>query len=52
MALPGSPKYPQGQGFIAAASINREGNVTDTAALAIVTMPSSSGCLMTSSTLR
>src|SRR5208283_846203 len=39
----GSPKYPQGHGFIAAASINREGNVTDIAARAIVTEPSSSG---------
>jgi len=40
---PGSPKCPHGQGFIAAASINREGNVTEIAALAIVTDPSSHG---------
>src|SRR6266478_4924804 len=39
----GAPKYPQGQGFIAAASTKREGNVTDTAARDMVTAPSSSG---------
>jgi len=39
----GSPKYPQGHGFIAAANMNREGNVTDIAARAIVTEPSSNG---------
>jgi hypothetical protein len=39
----GSPKYPHGHGFIAAASMNREGNVTDTAARAMVTEPSSKG---------
>ena len=39
----GSPKYPHGHGFIAAASMKREGKVTETAAREIVTAPSSSG---------
>jgi hypothetical protein len=46
----GSPKYPHGQGFIAAASMNREGKVTETAAREIVTAPSSSGWRITSKT--
>src|SRR5438552_925038 len=47
-----SLKYPQGQGFMAAASMNRAGNVSDMAARAMHTVPSSSGWRMTSSTLR
>src|SRR5271169_3173891 len=46
----GSPKKPQGQGFIAAASMKRDGKVI--AARAMVTLPSSSGWRMTSRTLR
>jgi hypothetical protein len=46
----GSPKYTHGQGFIAAASMNREGKVTETAAREIVTAPSSSGWRITSKT--
>src|SRR5262245_22866167 len=46
----GSLKKPHGQGFIAAASMNRDGNVNDIEARLIVTLPSSSGCLNTSST--
>jgi len=34
-----SPKYPQGPGFIAATSMNSEGNVTLPAARATVTWP-------------
>jgi hypothetical protein len=48
----GSPKYPQGHGFIAAASMNLEGNVTETAAREMVSAPSSSGWRITSSTFR
>ena len=48
----GSPKNPQGHGFIAAASMNRAGKVTQMAARAMVTQPSSSGWGITSSTLR
>jgi hypothetical protein len=43
-SLVGSPKYQHGQGFIAAASMNRAGKVTETAAREIVTAPSSNGC--------
>ena len=43
-----SPRYPQGQGFIADTNINSQGKVTFPALLEIVTSPSSSGCLKTS----
>lgn len=36
-------KVSTGTGFMAAASINGDGNITETAARAMVTMPSSSG---------
>src|SRR5215510_13512430 len=48
----GSLKNPQGQGFIAAASMKRDGNVNDIDARLIVTLPSSNGCRRTSSTFR
>jgi hypothetical protein len=38
-----SPKYPHGQGFTAATSMNSEGNVALPAARDTVTFPSSSG---------
>src|SRR4030095_16606172 len=44
-----SPKYPHGQGFIAATSMNSEGKVTLPAARETVTFPSSIGCRITSS---
>src|SRR6185312_12619155 len=47
-----SLKYPQGQGFMAAASMNRAGKVSDMEARAMETVPSSSGWRITSSTLR
>src|SRR5262249_16128931 len=46
--LSGWPRWPQGQGFIAPTSVRRAGKVTDMAARAIVTTPSSSGCRRTS----
>ena len=47
-----SLKYPQGQGFMAATSMKRAGKLSDMAARAMVTVPSSSGCRITSKTLR
>src|SRR5438094_4437884 len=47
-----SLKYPQGHGFMAAASMKRAGKVSDMAARAMHTVPSSSGWRITSSTLR
>src|SRR5664280_2248960 len=38
-----SLKYPQGQGFMAATSMKRAGKVSDMAARAMVTVPSSNG---------
>src|SRR5271165_24397 len=39
-----SLKYPQGQGFMAATSMKRAGKLSDMAARAMVTVPSSNGC--------
>ena len=39
-----SPKKPQGQGFIAAASMKRAGKVSEVLAREMVTWPSSNGC--------
>ena len=53
MTFPGRiAEVPQGQGFIAAANMNRDGNVTEMAARAMVTDPSSRGWRMTSRTFR
>ena len=41
----GSPKKPQGQGLAAATSINRAGKLVEPAALEMLIMPSSKGCL-------
>ncbi|OPY06194.1 MAG: hypothetical protein A4E67_01597 [Syntrophaceae bacterium PtaB.Bin038] len=50
--LRASARYPQGQGFMAATSMNRDGKVAVTTERVIVTCPSSRGCRRTSSTLR
>lgn len=47
-----SLKWPQGQGLIAAANMNRAGRLSDMEARAMVTVWSSRGCRITSSTLR
>ena len=48
----GCPKYPQGQGFIAAITKQEQGYVTLIAALVRVIFPSSIGCLKSSLTSR